>query len=56
MNTRQMTSLAAAGALLLSACGGDSDAARLPQLAAATGATLASCADLATRITFPTPR
>jgi pimeloyl-ACP methyl ester carboxylesterase len=53
MNAPQMTCLAVAGALLLSACGGDSDAARLPQLAAATGATLASCADLATRITFP---
>lgn len=36
---------------LLSACGGDDDNS-LPQLSAATGATLASCADLATRITF----
>jgi hypothetical protein len=36
---------------LLSACGGDDDDS-LPRLTAATGATLASCADLATRITF----
>ena len=53
MNSPQLTCLAAATALLLAACGGDNDAERLPQLAAATGGTLASCADLATRIAYP---
>jgi pimeloyl-ACP methyl ester carboxylesterase len=53
MTSQQMTCLAAAAtAVLLSACGG-SDAESLPQLAAATGGSLASCANLATRITFP---
>ena len=36
----------------LSACGGDDTDAALPQLSAAIGATLASCTDLATRISF----
>src|SRR5256885_15751770 len=38
--------------LLLAACGGmgDSSPASLPRLSAATGATLSSCTDLATRI------
>ena len=37
----------------LAACGGDDDDVQaLPQLAAATGASLTSCTDLATRITF----
>jgi poly(3-hydroxybutyrate) depolymerase len=45
---------AAAMALLLSSCGGDIDnaAPALPQLLAATGGTLSSCADLATRISI----
>ncbi len=42
---------AGTAALLLSACGG-SDDAKLPQLAAAVGSSLAGCADLATRISF----
>ena len=37
---------------LLSACFGSDDDDPLPQLAPATGASLASCADLATKITF----
>lgn len=55
MHRQQMTYPAAAAiALLLSACGGDGDKApALPRLAAATGGSLASCADLATRISFP---
>jgi feruloyl esterase len=43
-------------AATLSACGGGSDdnaATTLPQLSAATGATLASCADLASKISYP---
>ena len=36
--------------MALSACGGDDD--DIPQLAAATGANLASCTDLATRLSF----
>ena len=36
----------------LSACGGNDDDNSLPQLGTATGATLASCTDLATRISF----
>ena len=43
---------AAALLTLLSACGGNDDDT-LPQLSAATGATLASCTDLVTRIAFP---
>lgn len=44
--------LAALPAALLIGCGGSSDAS-LPQLAAATPATLQSCSELATRISFP---
>ncbi|SFA99080.1 feruloyl esterase [Collimonas sp. OK607] len=45
---------AAATALLLSACGGgDNNPPALPRLAAATGGTLAACADLVTRVAFP---
>ncbi|MEO8058385.1 MAG: tannase/feruloyl esterase family alpha/beta hydrolase [Burkholderiales bacterium] len=48
---------AATGALslltLMSACGGSDDPAPLPQLSAATGASIAYCAELATRISFP---
>ncbi len=45
---------AAAGLLLtlISACGGDDGPAALPQLSAASGAALAYCAELATRISF----
>lgn len=49
------TGLAIAAAIAaggLAACGGG-DEAPLPQLSAATGATLSSCVDLATRIAFP---
>jgi feruloyl esterase len=44
--------IAAACAALLAGCGDDDDGG-LPQLAAATGASLRSCADLATRFTHP---
>src|SRR6202007_2806525 len=37
----------------LTACGGSDDDATLPQLPAATGATLTSCSDLVTRLSFP---
>ncbi|CAN5915511.1 tannase/feruloyl esterase family alpha/beta hydrolase [soil metagenome] len=50
---RRLIPLAAGAATLLSllaACGGDDDS--LPQLSAATGATLPSCTDLAARLTF----
>jgi poly(3-hydroxybutyrate) depolymerase len=59
MNGRHVTQVAAtaATALLLSACGGNSDSnsasTALPQLAAASGAVLPSCSDLASRITYP---
>jgi feruloyl esterase len=54
MSTRFPWALAAAAALLatLSACGGSDDDASPPQLSPATGASLASCADLATKISF----
>jgi poly(3-hydroxybutyrate) depolymerase len=53
MNGRQLTAMAAAGAaLLLAACGGGG-APPLPQLAAASGGTVSSCADLASRISYP---
>jgi feruloyl esterase len=50
-----LTTTAVAGALLLTACSGgnapiDTSIPALPQLTAATGATLASCTDLATKI------
>ncbi len=48
---------AATGALslltLMSACGGNGDPAPLPQLGAASGAAIAYCTELATRISFP---
>jgi len=37
---------------LISACGGDDDPAPLPQLGAASGAAIAYCTELATRVTF----
>ncbi|MEO8807937.1 MAG: tannase/feruloyl esterase family alpha/beta hydrolase, partial [Burkholderiaceae bacterium] len=37
---------------LVSACGGDDDPAPLPQLGAASGAAIAYCTELATRISF----
>ena len=43
--------ISAVALALFGGCGGNDDAG-LPQLSAATGATLASCTDLATRITF----
>jgi feruloyl esterase len=48
-----LTGSAAACALLLASCGGgdDNPAPVIPQLAAATGATLSSCADLGARFT-----
>ncbi|MET0857127.1 MAG: tannase/feruloyl esterase family alpha/beta hydrolase, partial [Telluria sp.] len=53
MNSPRLTTLAAtAAALLLSACGADSDTPDLPRLAGATGGTLSSCTDMATRIAF----
>ena len=53
MNRRFLSGAAGAAALLtaVAACGGNDDDS-LPQLSAATGATLASCTDLATRISF----
>lgn len=53
--TIHVTTTAVAGALLLAACSGgnatiDTSIPALPQLAGATGATLASCTDLATKI------
>jgi feruloyl esterase len=54
MSTRFPWAIAGAAALLcaLSACGGSDDDDSPPQLSPATGATLTSCADLATRISF----
>jgi pimeloyl-ACP methyl ester carboxylesterase len=53
MNRRLLCGAVGATTLfaMLSACGGSDDDG-LPQLAAASGATLASCTDLATRISF----
>ena len=53
MNRRFLSGAAGAAALLtaVAGCGGNDDDA-LPQLSVATGATLASCTDLATRISF----
>jgi len=47
-----LTLAAMAAAALLAACGNDDDES-LPQLPSATGGTLASCTDLATRFTYP---
>jgi len=55
MNYRQLSLTAAASLVsLVSACGGsdDSGPAAIAQLSAATGASLPSCTDLATRISF----
>ena len=54
MGVRYLTGTAAAASLLasLAACGG-SDNDSPPELSPATGATLTSCADLATKISFP---
>ena len=46
-----LTLIAAATLACISACGGSDDS--LPQLSAATGASLTSCTDLATRISVP---
>jgi pimeloyl-ACP methyl ester carboxylesterase len=53
MNRRLLSGAAAAAALMtaLAACGSDDDGS-LPRLSAASGATLSSCADLTTRISF----
>jgi len=55
MNGRQLSAMATAAgaALLLAACGGGDGAPPLPQLAAASGGTFSSCADLAGRISYP---
>ena len=45
--------IAAACAALLAGCGGSGGSEPLPQLAAATGAPLAVCADLSSKFTFP---
>ncbi|WP_373987125.1 tannase/feruloyl esterase family alpha/beta hydrolase [Duganella sp. BuS-21] len=55
MNKQLIMTTATGAALLLTACGGSNvktNAAGLPQLGAATGASLASCAELATKINF----
>jgi len=53
MNRKLLSGAVGAATLLtlVAACGGNDDDT-LPQLSAATGATLASCTDLATRISF----
>ena len=53
MNRKLLSGAVGAATLLtlVSACGGNDDDT-LPQLSAATGATLASCTDLATRVSF----
>ncbi|QGZ42843.1 feruloyl esterase [Pseudoduganella flava] len=50
--TLSRTALALAGVALLPGCGGDTVVAQGPRLAAASGAKLASCADLATRAPY----
>src|SRR5690242_8797431 len=49
---QRLAATAAAIALLLTACGGSDADAGLPQLSAATGASLSSCTDLATKFSF----
>jgi len=48
----KIAALAACIVAGLPACGGDDDEPALPQLAAATGASLTSCTDLTTRLAF----
>ena len=48
-----LAALAAIAMFQVTACGGSDDDATLPQLPAATGATLSSCTDLVTRLSFP---
>ena len=55
MRAHHPLALSAAAAALLMGCGGSSDAA-LPQLSAATPATLQSCATLATSLALPDTR
>ena len=55
MRAHQPLALSAAAAALLMGCGGSSDAA-LPQLSAATPATLQSCATLASSLALPDTR
>ena len=55
MRAHQPLALSAAAAALLMGCGGSSDAA-LPQLSAATPATLQSCTTLATSLALPDTR
>lgn len=52
---RHTLALSIIAAAALSACGGGNDdsGSTLPQLSAATGAALASCSDLASKISFP---
>jgi feruloyl esterase len=56
MKNTQLTAVAASVALLLTACGGSGTKTTagngLPQLGAATGATLGNCAELAAKINF----
>ncbi|MDP3821252.1 MAG: tannase/feruloyl esterase family alpha/beta hydrolase [Burkholderiales bacterium] len=53
MNHPLRASVGAIGLLtLIAACGGNDDPAPLPQLSAASGAAIAYCAELATRINF----
>ncbi|NVM78208.1 feruloyl esterase [Duganella sp. SG902] len=55
MKNIQLTAMAASVALLLTACGGSgtkASAGGLPQLGAASGATLGNCADLVNKINF----
>jgi feruloyl esterase len=56
MNKRHISGiLAASAALALTACAGDNkdDTPALPQLAAATGSSMSSCADLAAKLSYP---
>src|SRR5215831_8875536 len=51
-HSHQPIALAAATAAVLAACGGDDYDRTMPQLAPATGASLASCSDLAPKLTY----
>lgn len=48
-----LAALAAIAMCQVAACGGSDDDTTLPQLPAAAGATLSSCTDLVTRLSFP---